>query len=190
MDNQSMIMESLTQRVSRPVLTDPGPDAEQLRMIFKAALRAPDHGRLRPWRFLTITGGARLKLGELFARSAVAEQPDLSPDAVERLKGLPLRAPVLIALICNLQEHPKVPELEQYLSAGAAAQNILHAAFAQGVGAMWRTGAVSYYSGTAKGLGLSDNERLLGFIYLGTPTGPTKKVDELNPADFVAPWKG
>ncbi|WP_062268642.1 nitroreductase family protein [Endozoicomonas arenosclerae] len=190
MDEQNLPVEWLTHRVSRPVLSDPGPSDEQLEVIFQAALRAPDHGRLRPWRFLTIAGDARVMLGELFAHSALQEQPDLAPEAVERFKGLPLRAPVLVAVICKLAEHPKVPELEQYLSAGAAAQNILHATHMQGIGAMWRTGAVNYYAATAKGLGLSENEKLLGFIYLGTPSGPKKKVEVLNPQDFVSSWQG
>lgn len=183
-------LEGLHQRVSSSQLTEPAPDADQLEQIFQAALRAPDHARLRPWRFLTITGEARHALGEVFASAALADQPDLSPEAIERFKGLPLRAPMLVALVCKTRTHPKVPEIEQQLSMGAAAQNILHAAYALGLGAMWRTGAVSYHPVTARGLGLEDNEQLLGFIYLGTPSASRKKLEPLLTDDFVSEWQG
>lgn len=183
-------LELLCQRISNPVLTEPGPNKEQLDWIFQAALRAPDHARLRPWRFLTIAGESRNALGELYAQAALEDQPDLAPEAIERFKGLPLRAPVLVALICKTQEHPKVPLIEQQLSLGAAAQNILNAAYAQGLGAIWRTGAVSFHPSVAKGLGLAENEQLLGFIYLGTPSGPKKKIEVLALEDFVSEWYG
>jgi nitroreductase len=95
---------------------------------------------------------------------------------------------MLVALICRVSEHPKVPEVEQHLSLGAAAQNILNAAYAQGVGAMWRTGEVTYYPATARGLGFNDNERLFGFIYMGTPSGPKKRLETLAVEDFVTQW--
>ncbi len=183
------IEEALIERVSSPALVDPGPTGKQLELMFKAALRAPDHGRIRPWRFLTIKGEARDRLGDLFAKAAQSDQQDLSEDALNRYRGMPLRAPVLVALICKKQQHPKVPEIEQQLSLGAAAQNILNAAYAQGIGAMWRTGAISYHSLIASGLGLEENEELLGFIYLGTPSGSKKKLPVLNISDFVSAWE-
>ncbi|AMO57579.1 nitroreductase [Endozoicomonas montiporae] len=184
------MLQGLHQRVSTPQLTEPAPDAEQLEKMFQAALRAPDHARLRPWRFLTISGEARHALGEVFAKAALAEKPDLAPEAITRFKGLPLRAPLLVALICQVKQHPKVPAVEQQLSVGAAAQNILNAAYALGVGAMWRTGAVNYHPETAKGLGLSENEQLLGFIYMGTPGGSAKKQEPLETKDYVTSWQG
>ena len=183
-------LEGLISRISSPVLTEPAPSKEQLDKLFQAALRAPDHARLRPWRFLVISGEARNALGEVFASASLQAQPDLSPEAVARCKGLPLRAPVLVGLICRVQEHPKVPEIEQQLSVAAAAQNILNSAYAQGIGAIWRTGAVTYHPATAKGLGLDDNECLLGFIYLGTPGGPKKKLETLDVESYVTEWVG
>ncbi|WP_263080362.1 nitroreductase [Endozoicomonas sp. Mp262] len=183
------IKEALVDRVSNPALTEPGPTEKQLELIFKAALRAPDHGRLRPWRFITIKGDARNRLGDLFAEAVLSDQKDLSEDALNRYRGMPLRAPVLIALVCKARQHPKIPEIEQQLSLGAAAQNILHGAYAQGMGAMWRTGAISYHPMVASGLGLEANEQLLGFIYLGTPYGARKKRPELSIDDFVSAWE-
>ena len=147
------LLQGLQQRVSTPRLIEPAPDARQLEQIFQAALRAPDHARLRPWRFLTISGEARHALGEAFARAALEDQPDLAPEAIARFKGLPLRAPLLVALVCKVKEHPKVPDIEQQMSVAAAAQNILNAAYALGLGAMWRTGAVNYHPATARGFG-------------------------------------
>ncbi|MGI9277421.1 MAG: nitroreductase family protein [Endozoicomonas sp.] len=183
-------VEGLIGRLSCPILSEPAPTEAQLDLIFQAALRAPDHARLRPWRFLTISGDARKALGEVFAAAALKDQPDLAPEAIDRFRGLPLRAPMLVALVCNVTEHPKVPLLEQQLSVAAAAQNILNCAYAQGVGAMWRTGTVSYHPATARGLGLSDDEQLLGFIYLGTPSRAQKQLPALRTGDYVRSWAG
>ena len=183
-------VEGLIGRLSCPMLSDPAPSREQMDLIYQAALRAPDHARLRPWRFLTISGDARKSLGEIFAAAALEDQPDLAPEAIERFKALPLRAPMLVGLVCKVTEHSKVPAIEQQLSVGAAAQNILNCAHAQGVGAMWRTGAVSYHPATARGLGLNDDEQLLGFIYLGAPGGSKKKIERLATEEFVKEWLG
>lgn len=182
------LLQGLHERVSTPRLVEPEPNKEQLEQIFQAALRAPDHARIRPWRFLTISGDARFELGNVFAEAAMDNQPDLSEEAIKRFKHLPLRAPMLVALICKVKPHPKVPEIEQKLSVAAAAQNILNAAFALGVGAMWRTGAINYHPATARGLGLEDDEQLLGFIYLGTPNGALKKRETLEVSDYVQEW--
>ncbi len=177
---------ALTQRVSMPRLDFPAPSDDQLQQMFAAALRAPDHMMLRPWRFIVIRDDRREALGELFAKAALDEQPDLSADALDRHRGLPLRAPMLVALVCSVKEHPKVPEIEQTLSTGAAAHGLLTTAYAMGVGAMWRTGGISYSSVVAAGLGLATNEKLAGFVYLGTPSGRAKPVLEQAIADFVS----
>ena len=181
-------IDLLLGRMSRPILESPEPTSEQLDIMFRAALRAPDHARLRPWRFLTVSGDARHTLGELLAKISLEDQPDLSEDAVNRCRGLPLRAPMVILAICMTQEHPKVPLLEQQLSVGASVQNLLLAAHAQNLGAIWRTGALCYHPSLAKGLGLAENEQLLGFIYVGTPAGSEKKLENLIVSDYVKPW--
>ena len=181
-------IELLLQRISRPVLDNPGPTGEQLDVMFRAALRAPDHARLRPWRFISVSGEGREALGELMAKVALTDQPDLSPEAIARTKGLPLRAPALILCICHTREHAKVPPVEQNMSLAAATQNLLLAAHAQGLGAIWRTGAICYHPVMAEGLGLAENEQLLGFVYVGTPSGSEKKVQTLDVDDFVREW--
>ena len=183
-------VELLLQRVSSPILQEPGPDDATLEIMFQAALRAPDHARLRPWRFLVVSGDARLALGELLVQTAVAGQPDLSVEAQARVRAAPLRAPTLVLAICSLKEHPKVPEIEQKMSMAAAVQSLLLAAHALGVGGIWRTGELCYRPALAEGLGLADNEQLLGFVYLGTPGGNAKKIPAMDTSEFVSSWEG
>ncbi|MBT8147505.1 MAG: nitroreductase, partial [Gammaproteobacteria bacterium] len=137
-------LEALLNRTSVPKLTGPPPSGTNLENICQAALRAADHGVLRPWRFLVISGDSRHKLGDLFVEAAAAKDPTMDSMALERVRQKPLRAPLIIVSISCPQSHPKVPEIEQDLSAAAATQNMLLAAFAQGIGAFWRTGSMAY----------------------------------------------
>lgn len=180
---------ALTQRVSVSRLVEPAPSAEQRELLFKAALRAPDHAQLRPWRFLSIEGDARQCLGELFVR-ALQENPETAAAALDKALAAPLRAPLLLVVIASPKDHPKVPTSEQVLSAGCAAHALLQAAHAQGLGAIWRTGELAYHPTVAKGLGLSEGEQVIAFIYLGTPEGALRQPAALAPADFVQSWQG
>ncbi|MCW3150773.1 NAD(P)H nitroreductase [Stutzerimonas stutzeri] len=181
-------LDLLLNRVSVTRLCDPAPDAAQLDLLFRAALRAPDHAQLRPWRFLTVAGEAREQLGELFATALLAREPDSTAEALQKARNMPLRAPLLVVVIARLQAHPKVPESEQLLAAGCAAHGLLLAAHAQGIGAVWRTGDFAYDPTVSSGLGLSAQERVLGFLYLGTPEGRVRTAPVLDPADFVSAW--
>lgn len=178
----------LHERVSAPILKEPAPTEEQLDAIFKAALRAPDHGKLKPWRYLIIEGDHRKKLGDALALALQNLKPDSTPEALEQMKAAPLRAPVLIALILSGKKKDNIPEIEQLLSLGAAAYAILLAAKAQGLGAMWRTGLASYQPIVSECLGLTTEEKLCGFIYLGTPASTDKKITSLNTDEFVSYW--
>ena len=179
----------LHERVSCPALTGPAPTAEQLDVMYQAALRAPDHGALRPWRFLTIQGDGLKALGELYLEAGLAKDPDLSEAHKEKLKSMPLRAPMIIVVIGVTQAHPKVPEIEQVVAAGCAAQNIILAAHALGLGAMWRTGDMAYDKSVREGLGIKDNEEIIGYIYLGQPS-KTRKVPVHTLSDYVMDWTG
>jgi len=181
-------IEALLQRSSMPRLEEPAPSDAELDLIFKAALRAADHALLRPWRFLVIRGDSRRKLGELFVQAALEKNTELSAAEIEKIRQKPLRAPLIIVSICNPKEHPKVPVFEQELSAAAATQNMLLAAFAQNLGAMWRTGSMAYDPNVSSGLGLTENEKIIGFLYLGAAAAPGKKILSADPADFVQEW--
>lgn len=183
-------LDLLLNRVSVTRLADPAPTAAQLDVLFRAALRAPDHGQLRPWRFLTIQDDARERLGELFVEALGLRQADAPEEALSKARKMPLRAPLLVVVIAQVLPHPKIPESEQVLAVACAAHGVLLAAHAQGLGAVWRTGEFAYDRHVAHQLGLADNEQMLGFIYLGTPEGNLRTPPELEPRNFVSQWKG
>jgi len=178
-------LDALLNRVSAPRLIAPAPDAAQRELLFRAALRAPDHAQLKPWRFLTVEGEGLNQLGELFARALPA---DAAPEALSKARAMPLRAPLLVLVIAHVQAHAKVPELEQVLAAGCAAHAILLAAHAQGIGAVWRTGDMAYNATVAAGLGLADGEQLIAYLYLGTPERELRAVPQVSVADYVRAW--
>jgi len=159
-----------------------------LQQILQAGLRAPDHGQLRPWRVLIVEGESRNKLGELFARAKLTHEPSQSPEQLEKLKLKPLRAPMILIVVARITEHPKVPEIEQVLSAGAVVQNMLIAAHALGLGAMWRTGSMAYDSIVNEGLGLQANEQVVGYLYLGEIDGRQKPLPSLDVNAYAQRW--
>lgn len=185
-------IQLLHTRNSVSVLTEPGPRREDMDTIMAAALRAPDHARLRPWRFLTIEGEARSALGQLFVdaenqhRAKAGEAP-MDAEASAKLAAKPLRAPLIVVVIASPVDHPKVPEVEQLLSAGCAAHGVLLAAHALGFGAIWRTGSKAYDEAVKRGLGLAEHEQLVGYLYLGTAAG-YKSLPTMHSGDFVKPW--
>lgn len=181
-------LDALINRVSAPRLIEPAPTAEQRKRLFKAALRAPDHGQLRPWRFLTIEGDARHALGELYAEAIASKNPQADEEALSKARNMPLRAPLMIVVIARIQEHPKVPAQEQVLAAGCAAHGILLAAYAEGIGAVWRTGELSYDAMVNTGLGLADNEQVIGYLYLGTPQRELREAPAVDVDEFVSGW--
>jgi len=184
----SDILRFLQRRNSAPKLAEPAPSADQMEEIFRAALRAPDHAWLRPWRFITIAGPRREAFGELLERCLLARDPGADEASRAKARNAPLRAPMVVVVVVNLTEHPKVPAVEQRLSAGCAAQAILLAAEACGFAGIWRTGAPASDRAVMDGLGLAASEEIIGFLYLGSREGPAKPVPELDTADFVSAW--
>ena len=183
-------LTALHTRNSINLLTEPGPNQEQLHNIIKAGLRACDHGRLRPWRYLIIEGEALNSFGSLMAKvKGTIDGETLSEDSAKKISAKALRAPMIIAVAAKTTEHPKVPEIEQFLSAGASAQMMMTAAHAQGIGAIWRSGALMFDQSMHEGLGLNDNEKLVGFIYLGTPK-IAKPIEQLECTDYIEYWGG
>jgi nitroreductase len=179
----------LTERNSAPKLTAPAPSVEELHLLFSAALRAPDHARLRPWRFLTVSGEARHNLGELYAKATLARNSESTEQELDKVRQQPLRAPLIVVVIASISEHEKVPREEQLLSAGCAAHSILLAAQAMGYGAIWRTGPNAFDRNVMAGLGLAENEEVVGYIYLGTVDGKAKPLVPLAVDDFVQQWQ-
>ena len=185
-------LETLLTRYSHPKLTDPAPGASELSDLFRAAMRAPDHALLRPWRFLTVRGEARIRLGQHMEAAAHEEEADLTDKRAQKLRNAPLRAPLLVVAYAHVQEHPKVPEVEQLLATGAAVENFLVAAHALGYGAMWRTGAIAYNRTLHRLLGLEPCDRIVAFVYVGTPVNDMaaqKAPLDAAPEQYVREWR-
>ncbi len=177
--------------VAPAFLGEPAPDAESLARILAAGASAPDHGRLRPWRFIVIRGEARTCLGEIFARALLRRDPDAPPAAVQQERERPLRAPLIIAVAAKItRDHPKIPEIEQILSTGAAVENILIAAHALGYGAKWLTGANAYDPDVKAALGLAPLDHLAAFVYLGSIEGKPPAVPHADPDKLTFEWQG
>ena len=172
------------QRQSTPAkaLVDPAPDDRQLRLIMKTALTAPDHGRLHPYRFISIRGDARIKLSKIFAEATLRREPDVDPTYLQKQIDKPLRSPLILVVVASPIESPKIPEIEQVLSAGAAAHNVLLASNALGFGSIWLTGANAYDEYVRNELGLAEGEKIVGFIYIGTPSldFPPRPIPEVS----------
>jgi len=152
------------------LLAAPAPTPAEIRTLLTIASRVPDHGRVVPWRFVVIgpAGGARL--GDLIAETFRSDHPDATPETLEMERGLLMRAPVVIAVVSSTREHPKAPEWEQILSAGAAAMSLVIAANALGYAANWHTEWYAYDRRITRELGIGDHERIAGFVHIGTPT--------------------
>jgi nitroreductase len=183
-------LDVLLNRVSVPRLIDPAPDAAQREILFNAAMRAPDHGQLRPFRFITVEGSARERMGEMLAQALQASGTEITPQALEKARLGPLRAPLVVVVVARLQEHYKVPKTEQLITAGCAAHSVLLASYALGIGAVWRTGELAYSPLVAKGFGLADGEQVIAFLYLGTPQNPPRVAGKVDAVDFVSEWQG
>ena len=153
-------------------LNEPGPDRKSVHRMLSMATRVPDHGKLAPWRFVVISGDARRRITEQLADIALARDPDMADDLREKERTRLTRAPVVIVVISTAGEHPKIPEWEQVLSAGAVCLNLFMAANALGFAANWLTEWYSYDPDTLPLLGVESGERVAGILHVGTPTMP------------------
>jgi len=177
-------LTALQTRTATPRLVEPVPRGADLEQVLKAGLRAPDHGMLRPWRFLLVEGEARQKLGELFVE---ALQPE-TDEQRQKLLGAPLRAPLVIICIAKIKVGNKVPAIEQIGSMAAAIQNMSVALHAMGFGSIWRTGPVAHDDRIKLALGQEVSDDIVGYLYVGTPTFTDRPVPEHNLADYVSHW--
>jgi nitroreductase len=183
-------IELLKTRSSNGKLIEPEPDADALALAFQAVTRTPDHGALRPFRIRIVRGSARERLGELMAGALQRANPSVSEGELAKAKSKALRAPMILVVGAVLKPHPKVPEIEQILAAGAAAHTLLLALQARGYGAIWRTGGPTYDAVVKQALGFAPSDALVGFIYTGTPKQPAPPLNRPQPSDFVSEWSG
>jgi len=158
----------------------PGPSPAELDSILTIGARVPDHGKLAPWRFIVFEGDARARAGEVIAEVFARKNPNAQIAEVEQEKRRLSDAPLVIGVVSFTRPHPKVPAWEQELSAGASAMNIVTAATALGYGACWLTGWFAFDRDVLEGLGLKADEKLAGFIHIGTASNSTE--DRPRPA--------
>ncbi len=173
--------------VAANLMTEPGPDEKTIRSILTVASRVPDHGKLAPWRFIVITGGARHRLSAQLGEIALRNDPDMPQERREQDHTRLSRAPVVIAVVSRAGEHPKIPEWEQILSAGAACTCLYMAANAHGFACNWLTDWISYDREALKLLDVGEDERLAGFLHIGT--SDTVPADRPRPdIDAITTW--
>lgn len=166
------VRTALLTRCSPPKLAEPAPDDAQLQAMLQAAVRAPDHGRLAPWRFLVLRGAARELLADAMAADLREKRPDAPEDEIAMARNKPLRSPLLVVAAAVVREHPKVPALEQITATAAAVQNLWIQAHAMGFGMMWKTGPAAYSTRVKAALGLDAGDTIVGILHLGTPAAP------------------
>jgi len=179
------LLEGIRSRTSALKLSAPGPSRAQIEEIIRAGVRAPDHGRLRPWRFVVLEGAGREKLGDAMAAMLQAKMPQATQEQLDAERRKPLRAPVILAVAAKVSPG-KIPPAEQVGAATAAAQNVLLAAHALGFGAMWKTGAAAYDPNVKQLLGLAPEDHIVAFVYLGTIATPGPVVTA--PLEGVVNW--
>lgn len=149
-------------------LCEPGPSDDILRDILTIGARVPDHRRVTPFRFVIFGGDARERVGAILAKAFIDDTPDASSEKIEFERRRFLRAPVVLGVVSSVDKNHRTPEWEQILTVGAVCQNILIAANTKGFAAQWLTEWYAYHPTVQKELGLSQSERIAGFIYIGS----------------------
>ena len=190
----SMIDLLLSRRSVKPqTMTTPGPTPAQLETILTAAARVPDHKKLAPWRFVVLEGDARNKFGEVIAQALIADDAKTgrgpaSPLRLETERKRLSHAPTVVGVISRVAETPGAPEWEQVLSCGAACFSMCIAANALGFGTSWLTEWYSYNADVATALGCAANERIAGFVHIGTPAERQPDRDRPALSAIVTRW--
>lgn len=185
------LFEALESRSTAKTYGPNAPSEQELAQALQAAVRAPDHGRLRPWRFMLIAGEQRRQFGEILAASARRRTPGLSDGDLQRERDKALRAPLIIVTACRVVPGTKVPAVEQLLAVGAATQNLLLALHALGHASAWKTGEAAYDVEVKKALGLLADDHVVGFVYTGGAGGAAAAPGKpASVADAMLPFPG
>lgn len=188
----SPALQALDARRSLPSrqLGEPGPDPDTLLRMLASAVRVPDHGKLVPFRFLRIAGDARHSLGEFLVQRSRERDPQVSAAQLEKDRLRFSHAPLVITVVARPQPNPKVPEQEQLMTAGCVCFALLQAAQALGFGAQWLTAWMAFDPAVRAHLGLAEDERIAGFIHIGTPRTEAPERERPDPATLLQDWAG
>ncbi|MBS0999782.1 nitroreductase [Acetobacter persici] len=183
-------MDMLLTRASCDHLADPAPSETQLAEILATAMRAPDHGKLRPWRYVIIQGEARPVMAERIIASMKRLDAEAPEFKIEKRRKRFSTMPLILALGMHLRPDHKIPLWEQEMAVAAATMNVLNALHATGFGGVWVSGDVVEDPVLAEEIGFPAPHRLAGFLFIGTPQGDLPTPKRPDPADFTATWTG
>ena len=181
-----LALDLLLNRCSQPRLQAPAPEGQALENIKQAALRAPDHACLSPWKFIVCQNQGLIRLGEIFEQAAIFA--DKSEKEIERAPQLPLRAPMVMVAIAKYTNHEKVPWVEQVVSASCAVHAMQMAAVAQGFAGVWRTGSFAQDPIVKQAFELAEQDEIVGFLYLGSSAVTRLPKPKKNSAAFFENW--
>jgi len=192
-DVENDVIEAILTRhsVSPKRVVKPGPSVDQLRILMAAAAAAPDHGKLRPWRFVEFTETSRNTLADVFEVALLERLPNADADALSRTREKASRAPLLLGLVLQLNRTADVPHVDdQMASGGAALQNVLLAAHSMGFGARALSGQAVRTNAFRAALNLVGDEIFLCFIAIGTATSAPRRNERPAPESLLTQWNG
>ena len=183
-------LHALNTRRSVPAkqLGEPGPDDAALQRILEAAVRVPDHGKRVPFRFLGIRGAARHALGERLAARSLERDPNAGEAAIEKDRNRFAHAPLVLGVIAKQGPDEKIPASERFSAASCVCFALLQASQALGFGAQWLTGWPAYDPEILALLGVGEDERIVGFIHIGTPKLEAPERDRPDPRALLTDW--
>ena len=188
-DRSSLLAHLATRRSGKArEMIAPGPGADELREIIALALRTPDHGKLAPWRVVTVADDQREPLAALLKRAWVRENPGAADMDLSAFDQFAHQAPTLLVLLSTPVKDSKIPVWEQQMSAGAVAMNLLHAAHAHGYVGSWLTGWAAFNPDVAAAFGAKDGDAIVGFFFLGTAANELKERPRPEYDDIVSRW--
>ncbi len=166
------VLTAINSRASAIKLAAPGPTPEQLQIILNAGARAPDHGRLSPWRFVVLEGEKRKILGDAMSALRRRLSPEATEEELQKEGQKAMRAPTIIGVAAHTSPPGKIPEIERIVAVGAACQNMILAAHGLGLGTMWKTGQAAYDAAVKAAIGFGPHDHVVGYLYLGTTVTP------------------
>ena len=177
-----------TRRSGKPRdMVAPGPGAEQLAGILRIAARVPDHGKLAPWRFVTVAADRRAAFGDMLVAAYLIDRPAARPNELDEVRAFAHQAPALVVVLSRVDASSKIPAWEQELSAGAACAMLCAAASASGFVAGWLTGWAAYSDAVALDLG-APGDRIAGFVFIGSPSRDLDERPRPDMSDIVRTW--
>jgi len=163
------LFDAIASRSTAKSLTGPGPTPAQFARLVEAAGRAPDHGRLKPWRFIAVDGADRETFANAVAQARRDQIPNFTDEQMELEREKIRRSPSIVVAGCVVRKDiPKVPEIEQVIAVGAAVENLLLAAADLGLGVMWKTGPAAYNARVKASVGLAADDHIVAILHLGT----------------------